>query len=99
MNIEILNIEPIVVDAIKNKSANAFAWMFSEAYRLGNDSKELNVIIEFYNKTINEKGENQVELVAISDLTIPASVLAVWLDDSVITNYIVTQIPSIVLIP
>ena len=89
-----LNIQPILVDAINNKTANAISWRFETVYILGSDSNSKSVSLEFY--SING---GQSKLLFTTSVTIPASVLAVWLNDSVITDYIVTQIPSIVLIP
>jgi hypothetical protein len=99
MNIEILNIQPILVDTIKGRNANAFSWQFTAPYRLGNDDADLPLGLEFYNVTQNEDGQNQVELIAVSDIMIPSSVLTQWQSDSVITNYIITQVPNIVLVP
>ena len=89
-----LSIQPILVDVINNKTANAISWRFESFYILGSDATSKGVVVEFY----STNGE-QSRLIFTTRVVIPASVLAVWLDDSVITNYILTQIPSIVLIP
>lgn len=85
-----LNIQPLLVDVIKNKTANAISWRFESVYVLGSDASAKNVIVEFYE---NDK------LIFQTTILIPSNVLMTWLQDSVITNYIVSQIPSIVLIP
>ena len=90
----LLNIQPTLVDVIKNKTANAISWRFDGVYTLGSDAAPKTVSVDFYEKT-----QTTAKIVFTTRVTIPTAVLQVWEADSVITNEIVRQIPEIVLVP
>lgn len=97
MQIEIKNIQPIVVDVLKNQTANAISWQFNEPYRLGSDSQDKTLIVEFFNKK-EVDGKYFLELLYQYPLDIPSEVLMSWGNDSVITDYVISQIDLIEII-
>ena len=90
----LLNIQPLLVDVINNKTANAISWRFDGVYTLGADATAKTLSVDFYEKTAST-----AKIVFTTRITIPTSVLIIWDDDSVITNEILRQIPEIALVP
>lgn len=73
-----IQISPIVVNALKKDTAYQLTWRIDGVHR--NDSLPAVSVIQVFNR----KGRRIME----DEVTIPASVLAVWLANTVIDDYI-----------
>lgn len=75
-----IQIQPLVANAIKKDTAYQMIWMVNNVHR--NDSLPAVAYPRFFNR----KGQQVMQ----DEIIIPASVLAVWLSNTVIDDYILS---------
>lgn len=75
-----IQIQPLVANAIKKDTAYQMTWMVNNVHR--NDSLPGYANVRFFDR----KGR----VVMQDEIVVPASVLAVWLNNTVIDDYIIS---------
>lgn len=75
-----IQIQPLVANAIKKDTAYQLIWMVNNVHR--NDSLPGIAYVRFFDR----KGRQVMN----DEITVPASVLAVWLSNTVIDDYILS---------
>lgn len=75
-----IQVQPVVINALAKDTAYQLTWSVFGINR--NDTSGANSYVQLYSRTAKKVQEMNVR--------IPYSVLAVWLEDTVIDNYILT---------
>lgn len=75
-----LQITPIVVNSMRSDTAYQLSWRISVERGIGNDGLGYVVLYDRFKNKVQD-----------FNITIPASIISVWLDDSVIDNFILNK--------